>query len=635
MVDTTGINSAIARAQRRLRLQSALELSTFGVIYASAVIAGAVYAVRTDAITAETGWLLSAVGLAGIAVAAIIGWARRVPTAVAATRIDRASDLHDRLASATEFVERLKTEDDLDPEVADLMELAIEDAVRALPKADVKLATPFRPPRDTYPALAFAGIAALLAGLYYPAPATSAQIPGPSIHDTGEPAGPENPVALDEDDIEYTEELLDELRRRANETKDPHLQKFVNDVDALLKKAKSGELSKEQLLDKLAELENKYMEGSSQDADKSKKELAKTGKELQKSPETKALGKALEKGDLEKAQKELEKLAKQLENNKLSPKKQEKIAKAMKKATEAFEKREQKKEKREQEQIDRMKKQVEKLKRRKEKEQNPQKKEQLARRQEQKQRELKKLERKRNERKKSEQSRAVKELHRNMKKASEQMRKQRNQSQEQKQQQQKLAARSLRRAAKDTGKVDREQRKVTNQKKVASQLSDLREAMRRARKRGRSGPRDLFGKNRRNGDFRKRARGKRGSRKAWRRGQGQKPGQGKGKGKGQGQGQGQQPGGEQYGDGHDPDLMGDPTAKSGNTSDEDLQGVQGKGASTRETILTAATKGFSSRSYRNVYAKYKTIVEEVMRTEKVPSGYKYYVKRYFLKIKPN
>jgi hypothetical protein len=28
-------------------------------------------------------------------------------------------------------------------------------------------------------------------------------------------------------------------------------------------------------------------------------------------------------------------------------------------------------------------------------------------------------------------------------------------------------------------------------------------------------------------------------------------------------------------------------------------------------------------------------VEEVIRAEKVPSGYKYYVKRYFQKIKPH
>ena len=61
----------------------------------------------------------------------------------------------------------------------------------------------------------------------------------------------------------------------------------------------------------------------------------------------------------------------------------------------------------------------------------------------------------------------------------------------------------------------------------------------------------------------------------------------------------------------------------------------GKGPSRRETILSAAQKGFASKGYQKVYADYKEIVEEVMRSEKVPSSYKYYIKKYFTKIKPH
>ena len=57
--------------------------------------------------------------------------------------------------------------------------------------------------------------------------------------------------------------------------------------------------------------------------------------------------------------------------------------------------------------------------------------------------------------------------------------------------------------------------------------------------------------------------------------------------------------------------------------------------SRREIILSAAQKGYASTSYRQVYADYKKIVEDVMRTEKVPASYKYYVKKYFTKIKPH
>ncbi len=153
--------------------------------------------------------------------------------------------------------------------------------------------------------------------------------------------------------------------------------------------------------------------------------------------------------------------------------------------------------------------------------------------------------------------------------------------------------------------------------------------MRRAKRGGSRGPQDRFGRNKRNADFQRRARGGQGSRTAWR------PGQGKG---GQGQkpgGQGKQPGGSSWGDSHDPDLLGDATPKSGKTNDEAVSGVHGKGPSTRESILSAAQKGFASRSYKEVYARYKTIVEEVINAEKVPSGYKYYVKKYFQKIKPH
>src|SRR5690606_13200267 len=215
----------------------------------------------------------------------------------------------------------------------------------------------------------------------------------------------------------------------------------------------------------------------------------------------------------------------------------------------------------------------------------------------------------------------------NMKKAAEQMR-----DSDQNQERRRMASRTMEDMARDTGKVDADQRKITNQKKVASQLSDLKEAMRRAKRGGSRGPQDRFGRNKRNADFQKRARGGQGSKQAWRPGQGGqgKPGQGKQPG-----GQGNQPGGSSWGTGHDPDLLGDPTARQGNTKDEAVSGVHGKGPSVRETILSSAQKGFASQSYKQVYARYKTIVEEVINAEKVPSGYKYYVKKYFQKIKPH
>jgi hypothetical protein len=227
-----------------------------------------------------------------------------------------------------------------------------------------------------------------------------------------------------------------------------------------------------------------------------------------------------------------------------------------------------------------------------------------------------------------------------MEKAAENLQKpQKDQQGEQKDDQndgEKQASQKLRDAARETGRVDKDQRKQATQKKMASQMDDLREAMRRAKQRGNKGPNDPFNKQGKNQDFISRARGQKGQGQAWKPGQGQQGQQGQGKKPGDGQGQGDQPGGENWGTEHDDNLTGDPTAKSGSTKDQELQGTSGnKGGSTRETILSAAQKGFASVGYKKVYADYQRIVEEVMRTEKLPSSYKYYVKRYFAKIHPS
>ena len=179
------------------------------------------------------------------------------------------------------------------------------------------------------------------------------------------------------------------------------------------------------------------------------------------------------------------------------------------------------------------------------------------------------------------------------------------------------------------------------ERKAQSRLADLKEALRRAKAQKNQGGGQA--RKQRMQDFMRRAQGQRGSRQAWKPGQGQqgqgKPGQGA-QGQGQGQGQqgqgpqGQGQGGDAPGTEHDPNLMGDPTAKNGETKDQQVAGVQGRGPSRRETVLTSAQRGFASTGYRQVFTDYQKIVEDVMNQEKVPQGYKYLVKRYFQRIKP-
>jgi hypothetical protein len=88
------------------------------------------------------------------------------------------------------------------------------------------------------------------------------------------------------------------------------------------------------------------------------------------------------------------------------------------------------------------------------------------------------------------------------------------------------------------------------------------------------------------------------------------------------------------GDTHDPHLLGDPSRIAARHVTRRLQGAQGSGPSRSATILGASERGFATTAYRRVYGDYNAITEEVMSKERVPPGYRYYVKRYFQLIKP-
>ena len=118
------------------------------------------------------------------------------------------------------------------------------------------------------------------------------------------------------------------------------------------------------------------------------------------------------------------------------------------------------------------------------------------------------------------------------------------------------------------------------------------------------------------------------------------PGLGMGS-QGQGQGQdgpngpgSQRPGAERPGSGHDPNLQGDPTQLDSKRRLTRVYGKEGAGPTRSETILGAAEKGFASQPYRRVYGDYTAVSERAMTQQRVPPGYRFYVKRYFQMIKP-
>ncbi|MCS6899466.1 MAG: hypothetical protein RMJ98_07055 [Myxococcales bacterium] len=127
-----------------------------------------------------------------------------------------------------------------------------------------------------------------------------------------------------------------------------------------------------------------------------------------------------------------------------------------------------------------------------------------------------------------------------------------------------------------------------------------------------------------------------GGKKIWmQKGGGQGQGQGEGQGQGALGGQGQGQGGKQWGTGHEGNIAGKET--SGKFGTQDVQaaaGDTGQGPSVSETILGAAQRGFVGKSYKKVYADYKTHAEEAMKKEDIPPGYRFYIQRYFQLIRP-
>lgn len=760
--DTSAIQHLIGRARRRIRGQWALEGAATAAILAAAAALAVIFLIRVEVVAKPIGLALL-VGTIGIVVAgALLKAARRIDDEPVARRIDRASNLSDRLSTAIAFNRTAAApEPGTADETYDLMLAAIRDGVRAVPRADIALATPFAVPADLRAALGFIAISAMVAGLALPtvdrtphlysvapdhgAAGTNIVLKGanlmtgiarpiaaPPAHGslgtpnaavasgaTG-PTGATSPVmdgfvpanaavyvgagkarpavildwsadqiviripdapigpttltawigdtaigplaftvvdgkdptyhkadsvVLDPDDRAYLDALVSEIRAVAKRDKVPEFEEYAKQIDQLLKDAELGKISKEQLLDALAKAEDKLNEHAEPDQAALDKQLAEMGQQLSKDQTTKELGDALQKNDLEKAKQALEKLAEKLDQKQLSDKEKEQLGKQLDKVAKQMEAKDQKDQQKQQQQQKKLEDEIRRLEKKKDQAKTEQERLDAERQLDKKKDELKKLEKDQQDKDESAQRQALKRLSRDMEKAAENLQKpqkdpndskeQQEQEQEQRDQQ---ASQKLKDAARETGRVDQDQRKQAAQKKLSSQMDDLREAMRRAKQKGNKGPQDPFGKQGKNRDFAQRARGRKGQGEAWKPGQGQQPGQGQGQGQpGQGQGgQGNQPGGKQWGTGHDDHLAGDATQKSGNTKDDDLQGVQGKeGGGTRETILSAAQKGFSSQHYRAVYGKYRQDNEEVQRTEKLPSSYKYFVKRYFAKIHPS
>ena len=243
------------------------------------------------------------------------------------------------------------------------------------------------------------------------------------------------------------------------------------------------------------------------------------------------------------------------------------------------------------------------------------------------------------------------------------------------------SAEDLERGAEDLNRMSKEQMTEKEKQDLLERIKELREQMRRE---GQSGQ----GQKQRMKRFQKKARGGKGQQGGSEKGQkGQKgqegegdegeegeegegkEGQGKdGQGKQEGgkngeqwvigpggkkmlllsRGQGQGQGGQGEGapnsgysgnSGHGENVAGKATNPNLGTQDSQLTGQDtGEGGSNSKMIRSAASRGFASRGYKNVYRQYRTEAEDTLKHDEnkdaIPGGYRFYVRRYFDLIRP-
>src|SRR4051794_15487536 len=107
--DTSAILRLIRGARFRIRGQWALEGATTATIIAAVCALASIYAVRTQVVGPSTGILLLIASGLVIVAGAFVSATRKLDDETVARRIDRASNLADRLSTAIAFERALQT----------------------------------------------------------------------------------------------------------------------------------------------------------------------------------------------------------------------------------------------------------------------------------------------------------------------------------------------------------------------------------------------------------------------------------------------------------------------------------------------------------------------------------------------
>jgi hypothetical protein len=648
------IRRLAARAERRLRLGRTIRMGT-------AALCAALVVAIVDVALRKLGWVAErparvvlGLAVAGVVVAAAVGWWRRLPDRAGARALDRFHGLHDSLASALAFGARPAVER------TPFMEAAIEDALLAIPGAKPRDAVRLPLPRSL-------GTAAALAGVLVGVLLFEVRHHVPVAH-----AATIDPMEMAPDDLEDVKDFLQQLKQK---DQSDEVRAAVEEFNKLVDDIANRRLDRTEAFRRMEALEQKLLTGSAADKKSLEEQVGQIGQEMKKAELTEPAGDALTEGKLEQARDAMHDLAKKMrgEGGPIDKAKLDQMRAALQRAAADAEKRQQRLEQRRQELADDILKHKEKAS-----DGGSEEEQSLLQK---KQRELERLDRDLDEQKNS--GRQLDRLDRELEQAAEDLMKDLG-----------LAAQDLDQGAEDIHQMQQQEMSEKEKEDLKQKLEEMRELMRQQGQggkgqvlrlkrfgrmaRGQGGQQGQGqGQHGQEGEGQEGKDGEGGQGQPGQNGQGQNGQEGQGEGqKGQGGqngqggqggetwvlgpngekllmlskgqrgggsgsgqggsgGEGQSQSGRGWGEGHDPKVQAGATNPRMGTQDTEVQGADSSQGGTRsQVILGAAERGFASRNYQKVYTEYHQVAEESLAKDEIPGGYRFYVKRYFQLIRP-
>ncbi|MBT9557213.1 MAG: hypothetical protein IV100_14335 [Myxococcales bacterium] len=645
--DAAAISAAIARLNRRVRLQRAITW-----LLRSAVLGGLSVAV---AAVLHVTWLLgpdvwptllmAVAGLLGLAV--VLGAAWPIDPLDSARRLDAASDLQDRLGTAFSLINDARQRTEFE-------RAQIRDAVARARDARPELAAPWRFPREALAVIVVIAGAWGLTWLQLPAPEQHSNAlrplflgegPGGLQKDLVPQALPVDPVTETQLPPEKQEEVaaaIEEAKERIDSLKedvagDTEAIEVVSELESLLKDLQLERVSDQEASKKLAELDEKLenMEASPEQQvanDATAEALEEVGQKLEEVLEKTKLDDEQMKEALEDVAKDLqekkyeiaeEKLKELMEMfQKLDKKDQERLAKMFESLAKQFQSPLQN-------QLDKMKKERDRLAKKNEEGGGGNKKDKD--RLNKMDRDIDQLSRKQDQDPSAQKKRNLDDLSRDMKKLADQLRRQKEEDQQ-------------KQAGQDGPEPERKRPDQSSPEELAKKLKQMkkqmaRERMRQKAKMGAADMKELM-KKRRSGEGDGEEEGKRELERLARGEKGGKPKQPgregsewrRTKDKLEQEWKSMSPSGD-AGASKAAMTNGPETDLSAKLEDDFVAGQKGKGESFRQVLKGAAARGTGVGGYGEVHIDYSMRASRQMRDEEVPPGYQEYVEEYFRLIR--